>query len=86
MATIIKTDGTEEKRGDLVLTDCQEIIGGWPKPIYLEDHIMLVDEDGIPKCLPINEKASMYAHQNIYGTAVWMDLVEGARVLGYQKE
>lgn len=57
----------------------QAIIGGYIECIRItDDAVMLVDEDGLAKCLPPNPAASAFAGQLIIGTALVVGLAENA--------
>lgn len=57
----------------------QAIIGGYIETVRLtEDAVMLVDEDGLAKCLPPNPAASAFSGQLIVGTALVVGLAENA--------
>ena len=44
---------------------------GFIRPIYLDSgKVLIVNENGIPERLPINDRASRVAGMNIYGQAV----------------
>lgn len=81
MATIIMADGNTKQRDSITFQECQEIVGGCVEPVYLEDQVVLVNEDGLMLRLPPNENATIIAHQPIVGNAVVMDLVEASKVL-----
>lgn len=60
---------TEVFRADL--KNLQELVGGYIEPVRLHDNgVMLVDEDGLMKGLPLNPMASVIAGTKIVGTAV----------------
>jgi hypothetical protein len=64
MAQIIRSTGeVEEIILSKEITEIQKVLGGYVKPLFLSDkRIMLVDEDGKMKVLPINKVATeMYA-------------------------
>jgi hypothetical protein len=76
MATLIAVDGTETeivaegKNGNMPLDQINRLIGFFA-PIYLGSNTyLLVDEDGGPKQLPPNIKATMRARQKIVGPAI----------------
>ena len=52
------------------LLELQGMVHGYIRPIYLDTKILIVNEDGIPEGLPINERASRVAGMKIYGQAV----------------
>ena len=51
--------------------DLQKLVGGFLEVVPLaDDAALLVDEDGLCKCLPVNTSASMLAGRPIVGDAV----------------
>ena len=74
MATLIKADGTETElkpaKKSLSLDELQAAVGGWIEQIRLGRDVMLVNEEGTMRELPINEKASMRAGTTIRGDVV----------------
>jgi hypothetical protein len=83
MTHILHADGHQEpvdlgKKGYLFLEEAQKLVGGYlqrvPIPMYTNPPfaLMLVDEDGISKGLPLNHAATKltgYTH-TIYGSAL----------------
>jgi len=67
MATVIQVDGAERqvvlsKKTHEKMEQIQKYVGGYYTPITLKDgKIMLVNEEGIPRGLPKNPKASAIA-------------------------
>ena len=84
MATVIKADGTKEQKSVTTLEQAREVIGGYVTPLWLPDGetVLLADEDGLPKRLPINDVASILAHTMLVGTVVVLDAGEVHSVLG----
>lgn len=74
MILIIEADGTEEVSTEPFsneLTFLQGKVGGLIEVVYLfDDKQMIVNEEGLIKNLPINEKASIMANRNIVGDVV----------------
>lgn len=71
MATLIKTTGTEE---EIVLKNLQQIqtlIDGYFEQIDIEGGLLMVNEDGISRNLPLNDKASQLAQQPIRGDVIF---------------
>lgn len=64
------------------LQELQGLVGGYIEPIYRTKcqpgNLMLVDEDGLSKALPVNNRATLKAGRQIVGTAliVPMELME----------
>ena len=76
MAFIINASGNETevipKNGtNFELDELQEAIGGYIELVSLTGgKLLIVDEEGLLKSLPINTKASMLARKPIVGTAI----------------
>lgn len=76
VATWIKVDGTiipvlPSKGSKFTLKEVQEMVGGYVARISLPGrNVMLVNEEGIPRELPLNETASRFAGQTIVGDVV----------------
>ncbi|HIB21727.1 MAG TPA: DUF3846 domain-containing protein [Rhodospirillales bacterium] len=76
MAFIINTSGDETemtpKNGsDFELKELQDVVGGLIELVALTNgKLLIVDEEGLLKSLPINTKASMLARRPIVGTAI----------------
>jgi len=75
MALVITADGQEKEvkihpdaKG---FKQIQQIIGGFIVPIKMPDGVVVwVDEDGLPKRLPVNRAVTAKVGQLIVGTAV----------------
>lgn len=80
MATIIRTNGTEETLDQHDLEALQRAVGGYIEGVHLQDgRLMYVNEDGIMKKLPVNQKASEFfpgAELPILGDVVLLSLEE----------
>lgn len=68
---LIRADGTEtELVGPHAMTDLKQLIGAdvltsvWMKHMGVPLHVMLVDDSGHDKGLPVNEKATSLYHAN----------------------
>lgn len=77
VATLMRVDRTVEtfvpsKGGRFTLEEVQKLVGGYVARVQLPDlgAVLLVDEDGIPKGLPLNPNASDVAGREIYGNAL----------------
>lgn len=83
MAKLIKPDGTEievtpKKGTHFSMEELQEYVGGYFELVpqshlaknYLPKTYLLVDEDGLMKQLPFNQKASKIAGRTIVGSAL----------------
>lgn len=79
MATIYKTDGTEEniqpKNGkDFKLKELQPVVEGYIEIVRLRDgRLMIVNEEGMLMKLPYNRIASQIARQPIVGNVLVCD-------------
>lgn len=64
MAKLLKPDGTEQEltpgdNGKFTLEQMQKHVGGYVQLIKLNgNERLVVDEDGLPKNLPVNEEAT----------------------------
>lgn len=84
MANLVCADDTQRDvhpaNGSFTLQELQHLVGGCvqvvPQPswaqntVFWQHHIMLVDEDGRGKRLPLNRAASKMSEQVIYGDAL----------------
>lgn len=76
--TLISANGGERvvmpaNGTDFKLREVQKMIGGYVEVVYLRDgRIMLVDEEGLLKGLPLNRAASRMAGRPIVGEALVM--------------
>ena len=61
---LIRTSGEVENlefSGDkITLEEMQKCVGGYVEPIYFEDKMMLVNEDGLIEKLPMNIAATSF--------------------------
>lgn len=79
MARIIKTDGEEKtvepmNGSDFGLSEMQKIVGGYIEIVHLENgELMVVNEEGMLKNLPVNIKATCIAYQPIVGNVLVCD-------------
>ena len=87
MATLYKADGTQEvikpangKKFDI--KELQALVGGTVERLKLPfDQRMVMNEDGRPKNLPVNDKASQLLHMALGGNTVPIvgDVVVGTK-------
>lgn len=74
----VKADGTvtevvPSKGTKFTLEEVQEFVGGYVERLKLPHRtVMLMNEEGIPRNLPLNEKASSVAGRDILGDVVIM--------------
>jgi hypothetical protein len=78
MAQTIKADGSIEQMNpsngiDFSLKELQEAVGGYIEMVYLPNGIMVVNEEGLLKGLPLNQLASQLAGQPIVGNVLVCD-------------
>lgn len=74
MVTILKVDGTETTQEKITLKEAQAAVGGYVERVKLpKRRWMLVNEEGIPKRLKPNPKASELAGQTLLGDVVILD-------------
>lgn len=71
MATFINSLGLEEEIELESLEQIQELVGGYFEQINVEGGLIMVNEDGIAKNLPLNDKASVLAKQTIRGNVIF---------------
>lgn len=71
MATIFKANGTKVKdynhRG---LEAKQKAVGGYIEPVYTSQWVVLVNEDGLFRNLPVNHEASLLTGRVLVGDAL----------------
>jgi hypothetical protein len=72
---VIRTDGTREELEDRppTLEEMQEVVGGYIEVVASAqdpDEILIVNEEGRLKDLPVNELASLVAQRVIVGDVV----------------
>jgi hypothetical protein len=73
-AFVIRADGTSAeinpKGKKLSLEEMQAAVGGYIERVTVRGGEIYVDEDGIAKGLPLNQKASEIAGMNLRGNAL----------------
>lgn len=73
--TVIQADGTSaEHPYPTTLKGWQAFVGGYIEVVQLKERLLIVDEDGLGKNLPVNLQASRLARRPLVGPAV---LVQG---------
>tara|TARA_R110002012_G_scaffold42523_2_gene115716 strand:+ start:10619 stop:10867 length:249 start_codon:yes stop_codon:yes gene_type:complete len=71
MATIIKSDGTRvENYNHEGLKAKQDAVGGYIEPVYTQKWVVLVNEEGLLKNLPLNIEVSQMVGTTIVGDAL----------------
>ncbi len=79
MATIIRTDGTRvENYNHQGLEAKQKAVGGYIEPVYTSEWVVLVNEDGLFRNLPINYEASLLTDRTIVGDVLVLTREEWA--------
>jgi len=84
MAKILRANGDREdiepmgENGKLTLEQLQKVVGGWVEVVVVPDchNLLIVDEDGKLKNLPVNVTASKVAQTVIVGDVVLCSIVE----------
>ena len=68
MAKLIKANGEViENYPSSTLAQMQEAVKGFIEPVYTHDNVALVNEEGLLRSLPYNEKASQIMNHSIVG-------------------
>jgi len=79
MATIFKADGTKVKDYNHEgLEAKQKAVGGYIEPVYTSEWVVLVNEDGLFRNLPINYEASVLTNRTIVGDVLVLTREEWA--------
>jgi len=79
MATIFKADGTKVKDYNHEgLEAKQKAVGGYIEPVYTSEGVVLVNEDGLFRNLPINYEASVLTNRTIVGDVLVLTREEWA--------
>jgi hypothetical protein len=76
MAMIVYPSGNKKEVPDSFINDLeaqQVIVGGYVTYVYVDDEIIICDEEGECKELPFNRFASLLAGQPISGTVIICD-------------
>jgi hypothetical protein len=71
MATLLKTNGTEEQIVLKNLKQIQTLIDGYFEQVNVDGGLLMINEDGISRNLPLNDKASQLAQQPIRGDVIF---------------
>ena len=60
-----------DKKDEPTLEDAQAFVEGWVEPVGLPNgDLLLINEEGVMRGLPVNEIASVIARQPILGNAM----------------
>tara|TARA_B100001057_G_scaffold143322_1_gene143017 strand:+ start:5002 stop:5250 length:249 start_codon:yes stop_codon:yes gene_type:complete len=71
MATLIKSSGQhiDDYPSD-TLEQMQKAVGGYIEPVYTNNKVVVVDEEGLLKNLPLNIEVSALVGKMIVGNAI----------------
>ncbi len=71
MATLIKASGqrVDDYPSD-TLTQMQQAVGGYIEPVYTNNKVVIVNEEGLLKDLPLNIEVSAMVGKMIVGDAI----------------
>ena len=68
MAKLIKANGEEiEDYPSSTLVQMQKAVDGYIEPVYTKEHVALVNEEGLLRSLPYNDKASKIMNHGLVG-------------------
>jgi len=70
---LIDTQGNVTDINATTLGECRALVGGYIAVINVGDGALLVDEDGLPRRLTFNEKASQLAGLTLVGKVVHLE-------------
>lgn len=71
MAIVLKSDGSKERDVKInSLKQMQELVGGYVEFVYLNDKVLIVNEEGLLFGLPRNNQATEIAGHPIVGDAI----------------
>lgn len=77
MAVLIKSDGSQHDYPNYTtLEGKQAAVGGLIQPVYLDNKVLLVNEEGLIHQLPLNETASAMAQQILVGDILLLTMEE----------
>jgi hypothetical protein len=71
---LIRVSGEETEIKITSLAQIQELIGGYIEEINLPHGLLMIDEEGLWKQLPINQTASNLARKQILGDVIFFKL------------
>lgn len=73
MAVLIKSDGSQHDYPEYdTLQGKQKAVGGYIEPVYFDNKVLLVNEEGLIHQLPVNDTASSMSQQIIVGDCLLM--------------
>lgn len=71
MAVVLKSNGSRERDVKInSLKQMQELVGGYVQFVYLNDKVLIVNEEGLLYGLPRNNQATEIAGHPIVGDAI----------------
>ena len=71
MAVVLKSNGSRERDVKInSLKQMQELVGGYVEFVYLNDKVLIVNEEGLLYGLPRNNQATESAGHPIVGDAI----------------
>jgi hypothetical protein len=71
MAVVLKSNGSRERDVKIKsLKQMQELVGGYVEFVYLNDKVLIVNEEGLLFGLPRNNQATEIAGHPIVGDAI----------------
>lgn len=71
MAVILKSNGSRERDVKIKsLKQMQELVGGYVEFVYMNDKVLIVNEEGLLFGLPRNNQATEIAGHPIVGDAI----------------
>jgi len=71
MAVVLKSNGSRERDVKInSLKQMQELVGGYVEFVYLNDKVLVVNEEGLLFGLPRNNQATEIAGHPIVGDAI----------------
>jgi hypothetical protein len=71
MAVVLKSNGSRERDVKInSLKQMQELVGGYVEFVYLNDKVLIVNEEGLLYGLPRNNQATEIAGHPIVGDAI----------------
>jgi len=71
MAVVLKSNGVKHRDVKIIsLKQMQELVGGYVEFVYLNDKVLIVNEEGLLYGLPRNNQATEIAGHPIVGDAI----------------
>ncbi len=77
MAVVLKSNGSRERDVKInSLKQMQELVGGYVEFVYLNDKVLIVNEEGLLNKLPLNVEASGLCGGPIVGDVILCNINE----------